>query len=66
MLQNIKAEMARANLTNQQLAERLSVSVKTISNWKTGKTDVPSSKLVEMSQLFNCSIDYLLATDAEA
>ena len=66
MLQNVKAEMARANLTNTQLADKLGVSEKTISNWKIGKTDIPSSKLVEMSRIFNCSIDYLLATDAEA
>ena len=63
MLRNIKAEMARAGLNNQQLGVKLKVSEKTISNWTTGKTDIPSSKLVEMSRIFGCGIDYLLAVD---
>ena len=69
MFPNINAEMARREMTNRQLANRLSVSEKTISNWKAGRTDIPSAKLIEMSRLFNVTTDYLLgvkpfATDA--
>ena len=66
MFPNINAEMARNCYTNKTLAENLLVSEKTISNWRTGKTEIPASKILAMSRLFNCTVEYLLATDAEA
>ena len=66
MFPSINAEMARNRYTNKTLAEKLNVSEKTISNWRTGKTEIPASKALAMSRLFNCTVDYLLAIDAEA
>lgn len=60
MFPNINAEMARFGLTNKTLADKLDVSEKTITNWKSGKTDIPSTKLIEMSRMFGVSTDYLL------
>ena len=60
MFPNINAEMARFGLTNKTLADQLDVSEKTITNWKSGKTDIPSTKLIEMSRMFGVSTDYLL------
>lgn len=60
MRPNIKAEMARNSMTNKSLAAKLGVSDKTISNWKSGRTDIPSDKLIVMSQLFGVTTDYLL------
>lgn len=60
MFPNINAEMARNNMTNSRLAEKLNVSEKTISNWKSGKTEIPASKLLAMSQIFGVTTDYLL------
>lgn len=65
MYPNIYAEMARFGLTNRTLSEKIGVSEKTVSNWKNGKTDIPSVKLLAMSRLFNCTVDYLLATDSQ-
>lgn len=56
---NIKSERARLGLTQEALAIRLEVSPFTISNWETESTPIPSTKAVEMSQLFGCSVDYL-------
>lgn len=60
MFHNINAEMARNSMTNRMLAEKLGVSEKTINNWKAGKTDIPSTKLIEMSRMFGVTTDYLL------
>lgn len=45
------------------LAHELGVSYSTIKSWMYGKTDIPSSKLIEMSNLFQVSTDYLLGVD---
>ncbi len=58
-LVNIKVEMTRKGFSQEQLAKKLGVSQKTVSNWF-NKENVPSVKLIEMSSLFGCSIDYLL------
>lgn len=60
MFPNIDAERARKGWTRVRLAEKLSVSYGTLKNWMRGRTEIPSSKLIEMSELFNCSTDYLL------
>lgn len=65
MFPSISAEMARNRMTNKTLAQKLGVSEKTVTNWKTGKTEIPASKLLAMSRLFNCTTDYLLATDSQ-
>lgn len=60
MLGSIEAERARNGLTKEELAKKLGVSVKTYYNWINEETDIPSTKLVMMSRLFNTGIDYLL------
>lgn len=56
---NIEAEKARKGFSWDDLSRIFGVSRKTIYNWiNTG--NIPQRKLVEMSQLFGCSIDYLL------
>ena len=60
MFPNINAECARAGMTKADLAEKLGVSYATFRNWMRGKGEIPASKLVTMSELFNCSTDYLL------
>ena len=60
MFPNINAEMARNSMTNKKMADKLGVSEKTVTNWKTGKTEIPASKLLEMSRMFGVSTDYLL------
>ena len=57
---NIEAERARRGLTKSELAKRLNVSDATLKNWMYGKTEIPSSKIVELAKLFGTSTDYLL------
>ena len=56
---NIEAERARNGVSNDTLAEELGVSRKTLFNWME-KGNIPTSALIRMANLFNCSIDYLL------
>lgn len=63
MLINIEAERARKGMSKEGLAKELDVSTKTYYNWIKEDTDVPSSKLIEMSILFGTTIDYLLGIE---
>lgn len=63
MYSNIKAEIARKDMNYRSTAAELGVSVNTLKNWMTGRTDIPIQKLVAMSRMFNCTIDYLLGID---
>ncbi len=52
------------NYTQEQLADVLGVSRQAISKWESNITYPETDKLVRMSELFDCSLDYLLK-DAE-
>ena len=56
---NINAERSRRKMTIEELAAALGVTRKTVYNWMV-RGNIPQSKLEKMSEMFNCSIDYLL------
>ena len=58
--QNIEAERVRNGLSKADLSEKLGISDRTYHNWQNSNGDIPASKLLTMSRLFKCSIDYLL------
>jgi len=43
-----------------ELAEKLGVSQQTISKYEKGLREPDNATLVKLSEIFNCSIDYLL------
>ena len=47
------------NLTQEQLAEQLNISNKTVSKWETGTTVPSSEKLIRLSKLYSVSLDVL-------
>lgn len=53
-----------SNYTQEQLADILGVSRQSISKWESNITYPETDKLIRISELFNCSLDYLLK-DAE-
>lgn len=53
-----------SNYTQEQLAGILGVSRQAISKWESNLTYPETDKLIRMSELFQCSLDYLLK-DAE-
>ena len=60
MLNSIEAERARKGYTKEEIAKKLGVATRTYYNWIKEETDVPSSALLKMSEMFGTSIDYLL------
>lgn len=52
-----------AELSQEQLAEKLNVTRQTISNWENGKFYLDIDALVKISKCFNISLDDLLSYD---
>lgn len=52
------------NLTQMELADMLNISYQAVSNWERGETMPDISKLPEIAQIFNTSIDYILGNES--
>lgn len=50
----------QANLTQEQLAERLGVTRQAVSRWESDTAYPETDKIVRMAQILNVSCDYLL------
>ena len=53
------------NYTQEQLAQVLGVSRQAISKWESNITYPETDKLIRISELFHCSLDYLLKETEE-
>lgn len=56
---NIDVERVRLKMTYEDLADKLGVDRRTVYLWLKNR-NVPVAHLIKMSDLFNCSVDYLL------
>lgn len=54
------------NLTQEQFAEMLNVSRQSVSKWELGVSFPDTEKLIKISKLFSCSLDYLLKDEIES
>lgn len=61
----LRSRRQELHLTQQAVADHLHVTRQTVSNWETGKNypDVPT--LIELSNYYGLSLDYLLKGDAQ-
>ncbi|WP_429971445.1 helix-turn-helix domain-containing protein [Fructilactobacillus sp. Tb1] len=59
----LKTKRTDQKLTQQQLADKMMISSKTISNWENGKTLPDLDNLIQLSKILNISLDYLLSED---
>lgn len=50
----------KKEMTQEELGEKFNVGKTTISNWESGITDPPNDTLLELSNFFGVSLDYLL------
>lgn len=57
---NIRAERARANLTQQQLADAVNVSVDTVGSWESGKSAPSLITAYDLSSALGCPIGSLV------
>ncbi len=61
---NIAAERAKRGMSLETMASELGVARKTLYNWEQAG-NIPQSALERMSEMFDCSIDYLLGLDEQ-
>lgn len=59
-MNRIMLERKRQNLTQEELAEKLNISQKSISKYETGVRKPSFDTLTAMAKLFGVSVDYLL------
>jgi len=53
------------NLTQEQFAEIMQVSRQSVSKWELNTVYPDTEKLIRISKLFNCSLDYLLKDEID-
>ena len=53
------------NLTQEQFAEILKVSRQSVSKWERNDAYPDTEKLIRISKIFECSLDYLLRLSFE-
>lgn len=56
----LKQARINANLTQEQLAEKMDVSTVSVQNWESGKTKVRETKLRKLSYFYNIPLDILI------
>lgn len=50
----------RSGLTQEQLAEKMSVSVTSVQNWEKGSSDISFDRLPKLADVLNVSVDDLV------
>ena len=58
--ERFKKERKKLGLTQQQISNKLGISRSNIANWENGVNEASNDMLLKCSELFGCSIDYLL------
>ena len=58
-------ERKKLGLSQEELAEKLSVSRQAVSKWESAQSIPDLQRIIKMSELFSVSTDYLLKEDAE-
>ena len=61
----LKDARANAGLTQEQVAEKIMVSRQTISNWENGKSLPDIISIINLSDLYQISLDELLKGDTK-
>lgn len=61
----IKELRKEKNITQSQLAEILSTTTANVSGWETEKWQPDIVNLIKMSEIFECTIDYLVGRESE-
>lgn len=65
MYQRIRDLREDKDLTQKQIGKLLNMSQTGYNQYETGKNDIPTRVLIELSEFYNTSIDYLLGLTDE-
>ncbi len=57
---NLRSLRISNEISQEQLAKELNVSVKTISHWETGYSEPSLLQLVHLAAFFDVTLDYLI------
>ncbi|MCD7858656.1 MAG: helix-turn-helix transcriptional regulator [Firmicutes bacterium] len=63
--EKLKKARAGADMTPEQVAEKIGVSRQTISNWENGKTLPDVMSVIKLSDLYQVTLDELLKGDSK-
>ncbi len=71
LAENIRSYRKGAGLTQEQLAERLGITLGAVSKWERGSSEPDLSYIVDLAELFHVSVDALIGftmrgTDADS
>lgn len=61
--ENLKNLRLNSDLMQKRIAEILNVSVRTFQGWESGRTEPSIEKLIQIADLFNVSLDFLVGRD---
>lgn len=59
-LSNLFISIKKNNLNAKRVSEKTGISSGNISDWKNGRSYPSAPKLVDLSEILDCSIDYIL------
>ncbi len=57
---NLKLFRKTENICQKTLAEKLNVSIKTVSHWETGYTEPSIAQLIAIAEFFDVTVDDLI------
>lgn len=63
--EKLQALRKKKGYTQEDLAELLGVSRQSVSKWESDSAFPETEKLIELSKIYKCSIDYLLKSEQE-
>lgn len=58
--ENLRVLREKNNMTQEQLAERMEVSRQTVSKWESGASFPEMEKMIQLTELFSCTMDGLV------
>ena len=66
LAEKIQALRKQSGMSQEQLAEKITVSRQAVSKWELGESFPDIDNVVQLSKIFSVSTDYLLEDDASA
>ena len=64
LAENIMEERKKNGWSQEELAEKLSVSRQAVSKWESAQSIPDLQRVIQLSEIFGVSTDYLLKDDA--
>lgn len=63
---NLRKQRTKANLSQESLAEKVSVSRQTISKWENGDTYPSTRHIFMLSEILNCDVNQLIDDESNS